>query len=298
MDITATQIEEMLERSLREANLSKVVNKEHSQFLDLGGELFVEIVLNDGAALDDVERIIRKMTEELKPQGVKLDSVVRALWEIIEVTYVGPSRAPGGGLTAASAYRALLRSGTRECQVIIDVSWSATEFLERKLGLTEFTAKDRLPLQQKMVAQMVTSLVEQQLSSGGTSYWSPLLAPRLELNETTMSFLLGQSAAFEELRNAISDAFEPPVLDSFVEGLALSQIRISDFNKVLSELSNMLGGAYRKGGTFSTSASELFNKLDRVEQELLKSYFQGKIESIKADGRFSEIVRRWPRVFS
>lgn len=298
MDMTATQIEEMLEGRLREADLAKFVSREQSQFLDLQDEFFVEIVLIDGSALDDVERIVRQTAEELRPQGITIDSVVRALWEIIEVNHIGPSRAPSGGIRVASAFLGHLKSGSRDCQVIVDVSWSAIELLDRKLGLKEIVTKDDRALRDEMVARMVTGFLQRQLSGGGTSYWNPLLAPRLELNEAAMSFLLGQSTAFEELRNAISDAFEPPVVDSFVEGLAVSTTRISDFDNVLPELSNMLGGAYRKAGTFSTSSTELFNRLDRVEQELLKGYFRGKVESLKTEARFSGLVRKWPKVFS
>jgi hypothetical protein len=298
MNMTATKVEEILESRLREADLSKFVNKGQSQFLDLQNEFFAEVVLNDGAALDGVERIVRQTAEELRTHGIILDSVVRALWDIVEVKYVGPSRAPSGGIRAASEFRAILRSGTRDCQVIVDVSQSATELLDRKLGFKEFVTKDHTALPNERVTQMVTGLLQHQLSGGGTGYWSPLLSPRLELNEAAMSFLLGQSTAFEELRQAISDAFEPPVLDSFVNGLSISGIRMGDFSIVLPELSNMLGGAYRKGGTFSTSATELFQKLNRTEQELLKKYFHGKVELLKADSQFPELVHKFPKVFS
>lgn len=156
MNMTATKVEEVLERRLREADLSKFVNKGQSQFLDLQDEFFAEVVLNDGAVLDGVERIVRQTAEELRTHGIILDSVVRALWDIVEIKYVGPSRAPSGGIHAASEFRAILRSGTRDCQVIVDVSWSAAELLERKLGLKEFVAKDHGALRQEMVTRQVT----------------------------------------------------------------------------------------------------------------------------------------------
>jgi len=52
---------------------------------------------------------------------------------------------------------------------------------------------------------------------------------------------------------------------------------------VLPELSNMLGGAYRRDATFSTSATELFQKLDRSEQELLKKYFYARVALLKSE---------------
>ena len=98
------------------------------------------------------------------------------------------------------------------------------------------------------------------------------------------------------LWQAVSDAFEPPVVESFLGSLAASKGKIQNFEVVLPELSNMLGGAFRRGATFSTSANELFQKLDRSEQELLKKYFYARVELLKTEAL--AFVRRFPRVFS
>jgi hypothetical protein len=302
MNTAAAKVESILERRLRDASLSKFVSREKSQFLDLQDELFVEVVLIDGAALDDVNQIVKETAEELRTQGITLDSVVRALWEIVNVNYVGPSRGPSGGLRAALEFRAVLRSGSRDCQVIVDVYSGATEFLERKLGLKEFVSREHGALRQghldeEMVARMVRGFLQHQLSAGGTSYWNPLRYERLELNDAAMSLLLGQGTAFEELLDAISGAFEHSVLESFVKVLSLSGIRIDRVEAVLPELSSMLGGAYSRGGTLSTIARELFEKLERPDQELLKKYFDGKVDRLKADSRFPELVHKFPKVF-
>ena len=301
MNTIPAEIEELLDRRLREAGLSKFVNKDLSQFLDLQDELFVEVVVNDGTALDDVEKIVRSTAQELKAQGIKLDSVVRALWEVVDVSYVGPSRSADGGLRAAYEFHVTLQSGNRLHRVIVDVFWGALEFLQQKLGLQRFVARTESVLQKghlndEMVAKTVRSFVQHQLSMGGTSYWDPVLYPRLDMNDAAMLFLLGQSTSFNELRQAVSDAFEPSVVDSFLASLAVSAVRIQDFNTVLPELSNMLGRAYRRGATFSTSASELFNKMDRTEQELLKKYFYGRVELLKTEA--PELTRRFSKVFS
>jgi hypothetical protein len=294
MNTTPTQIEELLERRLQEAGLAKFVNKDRSQFLDLSDELFVELVLNDGGALDDVEKIVRRTAEELKTQGIRLDTIVRALWEVVQVDYVGPSRARDGGLRAASEFHAKLKSGSRECYVRVDVSMSAADFLQRKLG----AKREPGVLMSDMIAPVVKEFLQKQLRSGGTSYWSPLLYPQLDLNEAAMSFLLGQSTAFEELRQAVSDAFDPNVIESFLRSLAVSRVKMDDFTRVLPDLSNMLGGAYRRGDTFSTSASALFEKLVRTEQELLKAYFQAKVEWLKMQPEFQGLISRFPQVFA
>jgi hypothetical protein len=68
--------------------------------------------------------------------------------------------------------------------------------------------------------------------------------------DAAVSFLLGQTTAFEEFRQTIADAFEHPVVDTFLNSLSVSGIRVGDFDAVLAELSNMLGGAYRRGRAF------------------------------------------------
>ena len=303
MRATPAQVEELLERRLRESGLFEFVNKKHSQFLELEDDLFVEVVLNDGTALEEVEKLIRKTAEELSPEGVKLDVIVRALWKVVEVNYIGPSRTADGGLRAALAFHGLLESGKRTCQVTVDVFWGAMNFLERKFGLKKFLAgqpdaMERGHLDEEMVTRVVRSFLQFELAAGGTSYWDPLLYPHREINEPAMSFILGQSTAFEELRQAISDALEPPVLDSFVKGLSVARVRIKDFDSVLPEFSNMLGGAYRRGNTFSTSATELYRKLERTEQELLKKYFNAKVTQLKKDPQFSQLRHQFPRVFN
>jgi hypothetical protein len=107
----------------------------------------------------------------------------------------------------------------------------------------------------------VRTFVQYELSLGGTSYWSPVLHPKLEMNDAAALFVVGQSTAFNELWQAVSDAFEPAVVDSFLNSLAVSSKNIRRFDEVLAELSNMLGGAYRRGATFSTSANELFQNV-------------------------------------
>jgi len=85
-------------------------------------------------------------------------------------------------------------------------------------------------------------------------------------------------------------------VESFLESLKVSGVRIRDFNAVLPELSNMLGGAYRRAGTFSTSATELFQRMDRIEQELLKKYFYARLELLSTES--PELLRKFPKVFA
>ncbi len=289
---TFHQLREMLEKRLHEAGLTEFIDWQSYQFLDLGGEAFIEVVVRDASRLEDAKRVVELAAEEIKTKGISVESVVRAQWEVVSVDYQGPSYAGDPPQTlAADRFRVILRSGPKQHVVSMDVSFAAIELLKRKLGLRDSDAPQGLP---EMVAPIVQKFVEQNLSRGGTSYWDPLQDPRVELSATDMSFLMGQSTAFEELRQAIWDAFDPPVLDSFLVDLSVTGVKnVRDFDAILPELSNMLGGAYRKGDTFSTSATELYRRLDRTEQELLKKYYQGKIDQLERDPHFASLAKKY-----
>jgi len=294
---TLNEIRVTLESRLREAGLSEFVDRDRSQFLDLGGEVFVELVLTDASRLEDAKRVVEAVADEMKSRGASLDSVVRALWEVVSVQHSGTSRTTDlAQYRAAEEFRITLRSGTRQCGVIMDVTWGAMELLEHKLGLKEGQHQRSLPpghVAREMVAPIVRKFIEQNLARGGTSYWDPLHDFRIELTSTDMSFLMGQSTAFEELRQAISDAFDPSVVESFLGSLSVSGIRLHDFDAVLPDISNMLGGAYKRGETFSTSATELYRKLDRTEQELLRRYFLGKVAYLSASPSFGDLAKKY-----
>lgn len=293
MKLALVQVEELLELRLKEAGLSKFVHRGHSQFLGMGvqedgmEELFVELVLTDGTVLDEAEKIVRHFAEELKTKGIRLGTVVRALWEVVDVTHVGLSRTLDGSLRAAEEFRGILKSGNRECQVTVDVSDEAERLLRQKLGGSVDNVE---------IAQTVRSFLTLQLSSGGIDYWDPLLVSRLSLGGMEMSFLLGYGPAFEELRQAITDALDPPVLSSFLADLSRSGIRIRDFDAVLPNLSSFLGGPYPRGRGLSVSAGDLFANLRRTGQELLRQYFRSKVEDL--ENSLPQLKQEYPSVFS
>jgi hypothetical protein len=111
-----------------------------------------------------------------------------------------------------------------------------------------------------------------------------------------MLFLVGQSTTFYELWQAVTDAFEPPVVESLLNSVELAAATLREFHAVLPELSNMLGGAYQRGSKFSTSATESFERMDGAEQELLKKYFFARVERLKSES--PELMGRFPKAFS
>ncbi len=301
MSMTSLQIEDLVEHRLREAGLLDLVNRDHSQFLDLDDVYFVEVVLTDGTRLNDVEKIVRGISDEVKRQGGVLDVIVRALWQVEEVHYLGPSRSSNGGLRAAYAFEAIVKSGARRQQVIVDVSWNAVEFLKQKLGLDRFVSEAENAFQKgyltgEILGERVRSFIQHELSLGGESYWDPILYPHLDLNDAAMLFLVGQSTSLYELWQAVTDAFDPPLVEGFLASLKVSGVSLRDFQTVLPEFSNMLGGAFRPGTKFSTSTTELFERLDRSEQEMLKKYFFARVERLKAES--PELVGKFPSIFS
>jgi hypothetical protein len=302
--LIADQLQDVLEKHLREAGLTEFYDRGRSQYLDLDGEVFAEVVFLDGSVLDEAEKLVRKTAGELAKQGIKVDSIVRASWEIVSVEYSGRSRTPDlKQYRAAAEFRVVLRSGTRQHEVFVDVFWGAIDVLRHKLGMNDAatSSQPHLPdgnLLSEMVGPAVRQFLEQRLARGGTS-WNPLLPPyRVDLTDTDMSFLLGQSTAFDELRQAISDAFDPPVLESFLGSLATSDVKLRDFDTVLPALSAMLGRAYRSTDTFSISARELYQRMERTEQELLKKYFQGKIQQLRSDPRFADVLVKFSQVLA
>src|SRR5262249_32368758 len=94
----AARVQEMLFEQLREANLSRVLCADKTRFLDMEEYVFMEVVLSDGAELGRVEAIVHDLKETLRGQGRRIDSIVRAVWEVTDVkdhgTAYGADAAP------------------------------------------------------------------------------------------------------------------------------------------------------------------------------------------------------------
>lgn len=298
--MTESELQKRIEAELALAGIMPVVDRDKSQFLTELPDWFLEIVLTDASRQADAEQIVREFCAELRESGTNLDVVVRSLWEIVKVWYAGPSRSAEGGLRAALDFRAQLRSGHRDAEVRVDVTIAALVVLRQQLGKEDFASGGWSPqkgdVDEQDIAAAVTRYLELQLGQGGTSYWDPLLDPHLDLNEPAMSYVLGHSTAFQELRTAITDAFSEPVRQSFIRSLDLSRVSMADCDRVLPDLSNMLGGAYKRGQRFSVSAHELFNSLSRGEQELLRRYFL--IQARKAKVEEPRLVQEYPSAFA
>ena len=194
-----------------------------------------------------------------------------------------------------------LVSGKRAHEILAHVTIAALSVLRQKLGNDKFLmhigwSPEEGDVDEQNISAAIRAYLEIVLDRGGLSYWDPLTNRDLELNESAMAFALGYSPAFQELHAAITDAFSETVVRSFLNSLTVSGGTLSRFETVLPELSNMLGGAFRRGQRFSISANELFDSLNAGERELIKQYASLCGAKVKAER--SELVEAFPNVFA
>ena len=300
MNMTESELEKLVIDRLAMAGIVGVLDRHLSQFLWVGDEFFAEIVLKDASKQADAERLMKGIKEELNRSGTVLDPLVRSLWKVAEIHYFGPSRSPEGGIMTAFDFRAQLQSGDMTIEVRIDVTIIALSILRQKLGIEKFPLHGWSPakgdVSEENIRSAVKGYLETHLQQGGTSSWDPLLEPEphLTLNEGAMSYFLGHSAAFQELHYAVTDAFSPLVRKSLQD----SKSNLGDFDGVLPELSNMLGGAYSRSGShkYSVSARELFESLTQGERELLKGYFAARTQKLSTEE--PRLVEQFQSVFA
>jgi hypothetical protein len=295
------ELRELFEQHLNEAGIGSVVDYETSQFLTVPEGLFAELVLTDASRQSDAASVLTKVCEALRSKGLALNGIVRSLWQIRRIWYVGPARTAEGGLRTALTFGAQLESGKRTHEVVVHVTIAALTVLRQKLGKDQFVmyigwAPQRGDVDEENISAAIKIYLEILLEKGGMSYWDPLTNRELELNESVMSSVLGHSPAFQELHAAVTDAFSETVVRSFLRSLSVSGGTLSRFETVLPELSNMLGGAFRVGQRFSISANELFNSLSAGERELIKQYVSLCAEKTRSE--HPELVGVYPKMFA
>jgi hypothetical protein len=169
--------------------LSQVLDEHKSQFLEFPDGFFVELTLNDGSRLVEVEGITRELRELLAKQNVELDVIVRANWAIQGVEGPTPAISVSGGIRAAWAFRVTLTSGSLTTNVEVDVTQVAVLEIKRKVKEGSLGSADETAA----VKEVVKEFVKLQLSFGGESYWDPIRYPQQELNEAALLYLFGHS---------------------------------------------------------------------------------------------------------
>jgi hypothetical protein len=269
--LTPTEIESRLESKLEASGLGQALRRDLCQFIDLPSGFFVEIVLEDGTLLPRARRVISELRRELEAADLQLDDVVRATWTVagMDVESLGAARASDGGTRSAERFRARLVAGRGSCQVTVDVSTAAQEHLKELQGQADLS-QDALKL-------VVRDFLELELSSGGKSYWDPLLFPELDLSTSAVSYLFKESFEYRELRTAINDFFDPAFVRDSMEALAKIEAKAEEFtDKVLSALTRQLRSVHGRNGTPVTTATQLYRSLSDRERDRIRWLYERK----------------------
>jgi hypothetical protein len=187
--MTSTQLERRIREKLNAAGLSQVLNDYKSQFLDFPDGFFVELVLNDGTKLVEVERIAREVRDELGKQNIELDVIVRSLWIVQSIEGPKPAISVSGGIGAAWAFSTTLVSGELKANAEVAVTQLAVREIKRRIEEGSLEPAD----EKDAVREVVKEFLKLQLSFGGESYWDPIGHPQQELNESALLYLFGHS---------------------------------------------------------------------------------------------------------
>jgi len=146
------------------------------------------VVLSDGAELERVEGIVARLKEIFRARGIRVDSLVRAVWDVVDVKSHGPAYGKDGAPRAAEELYLSLKSGNRVHTTVVEITWGTMAAIRYRLG--EQAAKGKAD--EKQVRDeafgLVRKFVEYELRQGGLGYWDPLQHPRRELNEPAVLF--------------------------------------------------------------------------------------------------------------
>ncbi len=182
----ASDIRKLILARASELGIQKALDPSRSQFLDMPEGPFVELVLNDGDKLGEFAEIVELISKEAAAQGLEVDVVLRAIWRVSKIEYVGVAPGASGGIRSAERFRCILQSGQLSQEVLVDVTWDALELLKAKLP----ELPQSLPQRNAFVKEIVSRFLELQLSFGGVSYWDPVRYPRQDLDSAAMSYMM------------------------------------------------------------------------------------------------------------
>ncbi|MGB7586885.1 MAG: hypothetical protein WBM11_18735 [Terriglobales bacterium] len=187
--MTSTELERKIREKLEAVGLSQALDEHRSQFLEFPDGFFVELTLNDGSKLVEVERITRELRELLAKEDVEVDVIVRANWAVQSIEGPTPAISVSGGIRAAWAFQVVLASGSLITRVEVDVTQLAVQEIKQKVKEGSLRPADETAAMKEVVKEFV----KLQLSFGGESHWDPIRYPQQELNESALLYLFGHS---------------------------------------------------------------------------------------------------------
>lgn len=173
--MTASELEQLTRTKLEKAGLLPYVVAEKSQFLDLPEGPFLELVVKDGSKLPEFTAI----AEELHRADERIDSIVRAVWEVESVdSPLQAYSAETGGPRAAVQYPVNIRSGSATRRAYVEVTLLAGKTFEQH------------GLDREAIKHVVAEFTRRELRKGGASYWDPVRFPYLEINGDVAGFIV------------------------------------------------------------------------------------------------------------
>jgi hypothetical protein len=179
------ELDRIIKDKLASAGLLEYVDRDKSQLLEFPEEFFLEIVLRDGSKLDDANKMVEQVRSDLQSRGVRLDSIVRALWNVKEPVEKFPAAVypdSEGKYILAIPFVAILESGSRQQRAWVDMTPGAYDELKR-VGRND----------DDLLRKIMADFLRLQLSCGGASYWDPIRYPRRRLDEAAVLYLLSHS---------------------------------------------------------------------------------------------------------
>jgi hypothetical protein len=173
-------VESKFEEKIRQAGLMPFFSAGESHFLDLEGDLFVEIVARDGTKLSEFRRI----ADEVKAENPSVNAVVRAHWEVKKIGEAVQARnLETGAPWFGELYPVTLESGSDTKQVWVEVTTLASKGL-RGRGFDS-----------EAIKRVVRDFVGERLTIGGSSYWDPIRFPQLEISGDVAEFIASKRSA-------------------------------------------------------------------------------------------------------
>jgi len=189
--MTEAELERRVKEQLNQVGVLSNLDTTRSQFLQAPG-LFCEVVLTDGSKLEEARQAVADLSGVLGADGIRLEAVVRALWQVKDVRHIGPCRGESGGIKSAECFEATLICGFAGATVTVEVSQNALDTIRGTLG-------SKLPEKyferNKVLQNIVGSFVKQQVDQGGTSYWDPIRFPVIPMNAASFQYVWAHSAA-------------------------------------------------------------------------------------------------------
>lgn len=130
----------------------------------------LEIILNDGAKVAEVEEAVLALRSSLGTQGIGLNMIVAAEWSLESIEYTGVCRSESG-IRSAESFRAGLVAGSARQSVIVEVSFAAREEFEARIGAEKPEKFEQVNV---LVCEILRDQVNDWLSQGGESRWNPV----------------------------------------------------------------------------------------------------------------------------